>query len=206
MNREGRITGVYGAFAYREAGDLIKGNGKTMSAVYYLYLDYLRGYKCYANIDTSFTEPMNTADVYALFKDSTARDIAILLDEIQKDMNSTTGFTSPKTIVEFANIAAAQTRKRNINLYWTSQMARDVHIRVRNQTDILLQPIRVHATCGEGERSIRCQKASCDRPHYIQVYSREPDRRYPLVTLDCAAVGRLYDTSQVLTDKMVEDD
>lgn len=206
MNAEGRITGIYGAFAIRESGDLIKGNGKTMTAVYYLYLDYLRGYKCYANIGTSFTESMNTADVYKLFKDSTARDISILLDELQKDMNSTAGFTSPKTIVEFANIAAAQTRKRNINLYWTAQMARDVHLRVRNQTDYLLQPIRVHATKEPEERSDRCTKAACTRPHYIRVYSMEPARQNPLVTLDCCAVGSLYDTSQVLTDKMVPDE
>lgn len=203
MKTEGRITGIYGVWDYRSPGQLIKGNGKTMTAVYLLHLDYQRGYKAYANIDTNFTEPMNTADVYALFKDSTTENIAILLDEIQKDMNSTSGFTSPKTIVQFCNIAAAQTRKRNINLYWTAQRAMDAHLRLRNQTDILLQPSRVHATVEPGEPSHVCDKASCTRPHYIRVYCREPMRYRPIVTLNCATVGELYNTHQVLTDEMV---
>jgi len=197
--REGRITGIYGVWYDRLPGELIKGNGKTMTGVYLLYLDAKRGYKAYANIDTSFTDQMNTAEVYELFKDSTATGISILIDEIQKDMNSIAGFTSSKTLVEFCNIASAQTRKRDINLYWTTQRAQDIPLRLRVQTDILLQPIRVHA---DGSR---CMNASCDKRHYIKVYAKEPLKQHPIVTLDCVAVGRLYDSYQVLTDKMVDE-
>ena len=144
--REGRITGIYGVWYDRSPGELIKGNGKTMAGVYYLYLDHKRGYKTYANIDTAFTDNMTTSEVYELFKDSNARGISILIDEIQKDMNSIAGFTSSKTLVEFCNIASAQTRKRDINLYWTTQRAGDIPLRLRIQTDILLQPIRIHAS------------------------------------------------------------
>ena len=198
MNTEGRITGIYGVWYDRRPGELIKGNGKTLTGVYYLYLDHQRGYKAYSNIQTTFTDEMSTADVYELFTDSTAKNISILLDEIQKDMNSLAGYTPTKTLVEFCNIASAQTRKRNINLYWTTQRAADIPLRMRVQTDILLQPIRIHAD------GTRCTTASCGKKHYIRVYSREPQRIKPLKTLDCVAVGKLYDTSQVLTDKMVE--
>ena len=199
MKREGRITGVYGVWYDRSPGELIKGNGKTLTAVYLMYLDAKRGYKCYSNIETNFTDSMSTAQVYELFKDSNATGISILLDEIQKDMNSIAGFTSAKTIVEFCNIASAQTRKRDINLYWTTQRASDIPLRLRVQTDILLQPVRIHAD------QSRCTNASCERRHYINVYSREPMRLNPIVTLDCQAVGKLYDTCQVLTDKMVDE-
>lgn len=197
--REGRITGIYGVWYDRGPGELIKGNGKTLTGVYMLHLDNKRGYKCYANVDTTFTERMNTADVYELFTDSTATGISILLDEIQKDFNSLAGYTPVKTLVEFANIASAQTRKRDILLYWTTQRAYDIPMRVRVQTDILLQPVRVHA---DGSR---CTMAACpNRKHYIQVFAREPTRILPIVTLDCINVGKLYDTSKVLTDRLCD--
>ncbi len=196
MNREGRITGIYGVWYDRSPGQLIKGNGKTLTGVYLLNLDAHRGYKCYANITTNFTENMNTADVYEIFTDSTATGISILLDEIQKDFNSLAGYTPVKTLVEFCNIAAAQTRKRDINLYWTTQRACDIPLRARVQTDILLQPVRIHA-----DGSV-CRMASCSRRHYIKVYAREPFRQNSIITLDCINVGKLYDTSQILTDRI----
>ena len=199
MEREGRITGIYGVWNDRAPGELIKGNGKTLTAVYLLYLDAKRGYKTYANIDTSFTDKMNTSEVYELFRDSNATGISILIDEIQKDLNSLAGFTKSKTLVEFCNIASAQTRKRDINLYWTTQRAGDIPLRLRIQTDILLQPIRVHAD------NTRCTTASCSRRHYIKVFAREPFKHKEIVTLDCCAVGKLYDTRQVLTDRMVDE-
>lgn len=196
MITEGRITGIYGVWFDRQRGELIKGNGKTLTGVYLLHLDMKRGYKCYANIRTTFTEEMSTQEVYELFTDSQSTNISILLDELQKDINSLTGYTSTKLIVQFANIASAQTRKRNINLYWTTQRAMDIPQRMRVQTDILLQPVRVHSN---GER---CTTASCKQKHYVQVWAREPFRAKPIVTLDCQNVGKLYDTSQVLTDRM----
>lgn len=199
MRREGRITGIYGVWYDRAPGELIKGNGKTLTGVYFLHLDNRRGYKVYSNIQTTFTEEMSTNDVYELFTDSKATGISILLDEIQKDLNSLAGYTPTHTIVEFCNIASAQTRKRDINLYWTTQRAADVPLRMRVQTDILLQPVRVHAD------GTRCTMASCSRKHYVNVYSREPMRLKPLITLDCANVGKLYDTTQVLTDRLCSD-
>lgn len=196
MTIEGRITGIYGVWYDRSPGELIKGNGKTLTGVYMLHLDNKRGYKCYSNVKTSFTEEMSTSDVYELFKDSQATGISILLDEIQKDINSMAGYTSVKTLVEFCNIASAQTRKRDINFYWTTQRAVDIPLRMRTQTDYLLQPVRIHA-----DKS-RCTMASCSKKHYIQVYSREPFRLSPIITLDCINVGKLYDTSQILTDRI----
>jgi hypothetical protein len=198
--REGRITGIYGVWYDRSPGELIKGNGKTLTGVYLLNLDSKRGYKCYANIDTSFTEKMTTRDVYELFTDSTATGIAVLLDEIQKDFNSMAGYTPVKTLVEFCNIASAQTRKRDILLYWTTQRAHDIPLRARVQTDILLQPVRIHA---DGQR---CSTASCSKRHYINVFCREPARALPIVTLDCINVGKLYNTNQVLTDRICADE
>lgn len=200
MKREGRITGIYGVWYDRSPGELIKGNGKTLTGVYYLHLDSQRGYKCYANIETSFTEHMDTQEVYDLFTDSKATGISILLDELQKDFNSLMGYTPVKSLIEFTNIASAQTRKRDILLYWTTQRAADIPLRARVQTDILLQPVRVHAD------NKRCVMASCNRKHYIQVFAREPARRMPIVTLDCASVGKLYDTNQVLTDRIGDKD
>lgn len=198
MSREGRITGIYGVWYDRSPGELIKGNGKTLTGVYYLSLDEKRGYKCYANIDTTFTEHMDTKEVYELFTDSKATGISILLDELQKDFNSLMGYTPVKSLVEFSNIASAQTRKRDILLYWTTQRAADIPLRARVQTDILLQPVRIHP---DGKR---CVMASCSRKHYIQVYSREPARIRPIKTLDCANVGKLYNTNQVLTDRICD--
>lgn len=197
---EGRITGIYGVWNDRASGELIKGNGKTLTGVYLLTLDKKRGYKCYSNVDTTFTEHMDTSEVYTLFKDSKATRIAILLDEIQKDFNSLQGYTSVKDLVEFSNIASAQTRKRDILLYWTTQRAMDIPLRARVQTDILLQPVRIHA---DGKR---CTMPSCSERHYIEVFSREPYRMEPIVTLDCIKVGRLYDTNQVLTDGITQNE
>jgi hypothetical protein len=163
-------------------------------------MDMKRGYRVLANIDTSFTEKTSTAEVYEIFKDTNATGLSILLDEIQKDLNSAAGYTSTKLLVEFCNIASAQTRKRDINLYWTTQRAYDVPLKLRGaQTDILLQPVKVHSDMS------RCTRANCDRKHYIAVYAREPMRHKPIVILDCAKFTGLYNTNQVLTDKMVVD-
>lgn len=188
------ITGIYGIWDYRLPGEGIKGNGKTLTGVYYLYQDYMNGISCFSNIGTTFTERMTTQEVFDIFRDKSIHGVSILLDEIQKDINSRSGTTSPKLIKEFCNIAGAQTRKKDVNLYWTAQRAMDVDLRLRVQTDYLLHPVRIHAD------KTPCSKLTCEKTHYIAVYSMEPMIIKPIKFLSCQNVGKLYDTKEVITD------
>jgi hypothetical protein len=196
MKREGRITGIYSIFDARGRGELLKGTGKTITGMYYLRRDFENGYRALSNQETTFSESISTREVWDIFKDTEQKNLSIFLDEIQKDISSMPGVTDTKLIHAFCDIISAQTRKRNINLYYATQRLRAVHIRLIHQTDYLLQVQRVHSDTS------RCREPSCIKEHFIYVYSRDPHRDKPITILVPENIGKFFNTDAVLTDNM----
>lgn len=187
------IVGIIGCWDIRTGS--IKGNGKTTTLTYYLHEDFRSGRITYSNYETAFTQKMTTQDVFDIFRNKTASNISIGIDEIQKDISSID--PDIELIKEFCDIAAAQTRKKSIDLYWTSQRAMNVHKRLRIQTDYFIRPVRIHKDRSE------CQSYDCKKEHYIAVFSHQPYKIKPIIYLDCQEVGKLYDTNEILTDRVV---
>jgi hypothetical protein len=201
------IVGIYGCWDFRLPGEQIKGCGKTLAMVYYLYQDYLDGRRVFANCYTNFTKKMTTHEVYELFRDKETKRVAIGLDEIQKDLNSIR--LDPQLVIDFCNAASAQTRKKDVDMYWTTQRALDVDKRLRIQTDIFLRPVRCHSDgklCNRKQHEDGMKDGEgCRLPHFIRVYDYTDgrnSRQKPIITLSCDAVGELYDTYEVLTDSI----
>ena len=184
------ITAVVGIFEkISESG--IRGNGKSLTMSYYLYKDFLEGRRIYANYKLNFpSTKLNINDLTKLILKEELQNISIGFDEIQVVLNS---IGTKKEVLGPIDRLISQTRKRNVDVYYTTQRFRNVHIRLRQQTDIVLQPYKVHV-----DNSI-CYVDRCKKKHKIIVKSVYPfETNY--LELNCQKIGELYDSNEIIFD------
>lgn len=171
---------------------LLRGNGKTLSMVYYLYQDYKRGRRVITNFYTTFSEQKPLLDITTGVLDTDLQDVSLGFTEIQTVLNS---LGTKSNIITFIDEMVSQTRKRNVSIMWDTQRWMNVHIRLREQTDIVIKPFKTHT-----DKAV-CYKDSCNEKHYIFVMSEVPKRYSPLVVLDAEKVGALFDSNQIIREK-----
>jgi hypothetical protein len=169
------------------------GNGKTMAMTWFGYEDYLEGRKVLSNYKTSFTEMATVENMVEMFNTTDLQDITFLIDEIHVVFDSL-GHKQNKT--RLITNMITQTRKRNVDLYFTTQRWKNVHTRLRSMTAYVLQPIKVHPESGRV-----CNQDSCKAEHEIIITCVLPRKPWPLKILNCEAVGGLYNSNQIITEK-----
>jgi Zonular occludens toxin (Zot). len=185
----------------------IRGNGKTATMTYLLYNYYFRqGCKAYTNYFTSFSTILRTEDLANnLFenddtldeivrkgkRDEVERDNeikAIGIDEIQVFYDSY-GRVSKKSKL-FLNISLIQqSRKKNVDIFFTIQRLRDLEKRIRSQVDLYLIPTKYHK---DGKI---CSIDRCNEEHYIVVHRIDGKR---LFWFNIRDVSDLYDQLSVV--------
>lgn len=117
-----------------------RGSGKTLSMTITAYLKYLEGYTIYSNYKLNFpytTYTMTDIENYAKSKEKFAKSI-FLLDEAHVVVDSR---TSGKKFSRIFSYWVTQTRKKDIDLYYTTQFSRQIDVRLRIHTDIVVQCI-----------------------------------------------------------------
>ena len=180
------IVGTYDDTSYGS----IRGNGKSLTMVYFGYQAYKEGRQVYSNFYTSFSEILTLNEIIDMFKNQGLSDAVVMLDEAQVYLSN----TGEKAIVikELVNLFIAQTRKRGVDIYLTTQRYNNLHRQLRVQVDALLTPEKRHIN---GEI---CLQDNCQKKHLIYVY--RPDYEEPLIVLDAEKVGQLYNTNEIVLD------
>ena len=184
------IIGIIGCFQERWQTNPL-GNGKTMTMTWLGYCDYLEGREVVSNYKTTFTEEKNVEDMVNLFNTTDLQNISFLIDELHVVFDSL-GHKQGK--MRLITNMITQTRKRKVDLYYTTQRYMNVHKRLRDMTAYILLPYKIHL---DGNV---CNIDSCKEEHEIVITSQVPQKPWPLKILNCTACGTLYDSNQIIKE------
>lgn len=182
----------------------LRGNGKTLTVTNYLYEDYLEGRLIYTNYYTSFSNVMDTQKIVELIFNSDInkfQNVSIGIDEIQLILNSIG--TKGKALKFIMNLIA-QSRKRNVDIYYTTQRFLDIHKRLRTQTDMIFEPFKKHYHYEDNNLILdeTCIKDNCNKPHIICVYPKRPELFKIIKYIYADKVGNLYDSNQIIIEEL----
>lgn len=193
------IYAIVGGLSEAEIG--IRGNGKTATMTYFLFKAYLNKFQVLTNYHLNFSDPkgrkrtlkpplyLNAEEIKDKVLNDDLENITIGIDEIQLFLNS---LGEKKEIVKsFTNELMAQTRKRKVDAYWTTQIYYDVQKRARAQTDMILQPVKRHLN-----KDI-CVKDTCDKKHIIEIWSIYP-KKMLLQKIRAEVIGTFYDQNEII--------
>jgi hypothetical protein len=176
----------------------LRGNGKTLSMTYYLLMDYIKQNKnCFSNHYISFpkrknqiAKQANSEEIFNIIFDDELDNCSVGLDELPIYMNS---LDNDRDKIKFATKFIYQSRKKRINIYYTAQRQMDVHIRIRQQTDMTIIPTKYHYN------NEQCFRDNCKEDHYIVLICVYPVFK-PLRILDCQEIGKYYDSNEIIKE------
>lgn len=192
------LIAVVGTYTDMRMGS-IRGNGKTLTAVYLAYQAHKEGRKIITNFYTDFSEMLTLNEIVNEFKAKNLQNTVVILDEVQTYlMNSG---VKVKTLKEIINLFVAQTRKQNVDIIVTTQRYRNLHIQLRTQCDVFLIPFKYHID-KNGNLADLCKLDNCDKQHGIIVYKPEDNEFLPFV-LNPERVGKLYNSNEIILDEFV---
>jgi len=125
------------------------------------------------------------------------RKIAAGIDEIQVILNS---IGTQGKVVTFIDKMISQTRKRQTDVFYTTQRFLNVHKRLRVQTDMVMIARKYHYVEGE-PIALPCRKDRCENDnHVIALFSVVPYRQTPLMIIRAGVIGKLYDSDEVVDE------
>ena len=190
---------------YEDYGS-VRGNGKNVLETFALYEDYENGRKIFTNYYTTFSEQMSFQNIIQYLKDNPkefqSRGVSFGISEIQTAFNS---IGNSKAVTMLVSTVAAQTRKLNCDMYYDLQILWEAGNRLRNQTDVILRPIKLHAD------GTICLKDSCEEEHWVIAHSIKPPKPYNILrdekgnemAINCQEIGKLYDTNELIFDEII---
>ncbi len=115
-----------------------RGSGKTLSMTIELYKKYLQGYKIYSNYHLNFPYTPVTVDDLLTFAEAGMYfgNTVFAIDEIHIYFDSRASAKKRNMIFSyFLN----QSSKNDIDIYYTTQFARQVEIRLRLNTEVVIE-------------------------------------------------------------------
>jgi len=117
-----------------------RGSGKTLSMIHDAFMYWKRGHEIYGNMEEiifpgyKYIEPKNIQEIT---QDTEMHDCVLMLDEMQVQFDS---LNNNKQAREFSHFVQ-QMRKRRILVLMTTQVGRNIHLRIRQQRDIVARPM-----------------------------------------------------------------
>lgn len=173
----------------------IRGNGKTCSMVFYLYLYYLQGYEVWTNFYTTFSKVKGFQqminDLRKLRAENKNYKIVLGVSEMQDLINSV-GSTTEQT--KFVSSFANQIRKLDVDCLYDAQILKNVHIGLRRHTEHIRIPFKYH------KDGMECNFDRCDKDHIIEVFSQKPFKKKAVKRIRAWIVGQLYDSKEMIYD------
>lgn len=184
----------------------ISGTGKTCAMSGLGFFDSLNKKTIWSNYHTSFSDEvmgfqkmvdkivneLKPLTHYDPQKEERP-DIILLVTEMQEILNSC---GSENNKILFVDSFAHQLRKYGVDLYFDTQRFMNIQKRLRTHTDTIFIPYKRHFDLSS------CYAPRCLKPHYIDVYSQKPFIPKPIVRFNAVEVGKLYNTYQVVLDKI----
>ena len=197
------FTAFIGLYDDEETDLCIRGNGKTCSMVFYLYLYFKQNYEVWTNFKTTFSvvkgfqQMIN--DLRALREDEEKENIpkelrkkiVLGVTEMQDLINSM-GSSVEQTL--FVDSFTNQIRKLDADCLYDTQIFKNVHIRLRRHTENIRIPFKFHMDDSP------CNFDRCERKHYIDIFSFKPFHKERIRRLRAWEVGKLYNSSEQITD------
>ena len=156
------------------------GSGKTLLMVRYLLRDHAKGNRVYANFGLRGIdyEPLNVPD---LMQNSDISNVSIGLDEITVFLDCRKSGSKVNRLLSYFIL---QTRKRNVNLYYTTQDFGMVDLRLVNHTHFQI-------ICSDvGVEGVRKYSVIDLRDSHNLVFHR--------FYLDISRYYEFYDTNEVI--------
>ena len=191
---------IYGIIAKPMDYDLmggIRGNGKTASMTLLLKKLYFdEGWTVYTNYTTSFSALFSVnEDIEDLFQTKISKAV-IGIDELSLFANSYDRLRGKKPgtfLLEFIK----QSRKKACDFLFTDQRFKEIHKRLRFQTDDLLIATKYHY---DGKT---CEFDRCRKDHFFTIESINYEQSggeygFPPLTFPQSAIIDLYDTNEVV--------
>jgi hypothetical protein len=118
------------------------GSGKTLTMTYFAYQAHKKGAKVLSNYGLNFPHTLITSTDILNYADehSQLKDCFLAIDEMHIFLDCRK--SSKNTALTYMIL---QSRKRGVNIYWTSQHFRQVDLRLRNNTDLAVEchPVKV---------------------------------------------------------------
>lgn len=164
-----------------------RGSGKTLSMVKDAYIEYKRGRKIISNMSNiPFAYYMSNQEILSLNKESNIFNAVILIDEAQIFFDSRRSMK--KESINFSNFVQ-QIRKRDIDLYITTQFANAIEKRLRDHTDIIAKVKFL-------KQYNLCKVKYIDITSMVDEFEENPTEVE--VIYDATAIFKLYDTNQMI--------
>jgi hypothetical protein len=177
----------------------IRGNGKTCSMVFYLYLYHVLGYLVWTNFHTVFSDKIigfqEMIDTLRLMrKNGDNRKVVFGVSEMQDLLNSM-GTTKEQSL--YVDSFTNQLRKLNADLLYDTQIFKNVNIRLRRHTENKRIPFKYHIDGSE------CNFDRCEEKHIIKVFSLRPFKKGVRRILKAWEIGKLYNTNEMVIDQLI---
>ena len=170
------------------------GNGKTMTMTYYLAADKDDKRQVITNYYTRFSELMTVKEMVDYIMETDLKNISLGIDEMQLIFNS---LGRKRTKTELITTMITQTRKRKVDIYFTTQRWMLIDKILRDMTAYVIVPYKIHPDTGE-----ECFLDSCEYPHHeIIVQCMIPFKEIPLRILRASEVGKLYNSDEIIKEK-----
>ena len=173
----------------------MRGNGKTLSAVYLAYMEFQKGKKIYTNFYTTFSTMYKMNDLIQMFSDNKLHDCLVIIDEGQVYLNNSG--VSVKTRKSLITNFIAQTRKADIDIIITTQRFMQLHKELREQTDVILLATKYHYN--KHCLTEVCKVDNCQKDHAVRLFNMNTGLYLPYI-LDCKEIGKLYNSNEIVLD------
>lgn len=178
-----------------ESNTPISGNGKTCSMTGVSYLDSVKGRTVWSNYHTVFSdEVIGMQAMIEKIGNEPHPGLILCVSEMQQVLNSI-GSTYDQIL--FIDMFASQLRKLDVDLYYDTQRFNNIHKRLRIHTDNIFVPYKCHMD------NRPCNFNRCMKPHKIFLYSHKPRKDKWCAIFDASKVGKLYNTKEIVMDKLI---
>lgn len=131
-----------------------------------------------------------------IFTNKNLSNTTILLDEIQVYLPNQG--VKKGILKDLIGRFISQTRKREIDIFYTTQRFRNLNNQLRIHTDEILLPVKTH------EDGKQCASDKCKKDHYIHIFSQYSDDA--ITILSAANVGKLYNSNEIIFDTYISEE
>lgn len=166
------------------------GTGKTIIMVRYLLKDYLNELKLFTNFGLKNID-YNKLDVLEIMKNENLSGVSIGIDEITVFLDCRKSGSKMNRILSYFIL---QTRKRNVNLYFTTQSFNYIDRRMLEHTDIRVLCRHIYNENNEVVPNIKSYSIIDCR----DISSGVADIPIHRIYLDISKYYTFYDTNEVI--------
>lgn len=190
-----------------------RGSGKTLSMTRELYKKYLEGYTIFSNYKLNFPHTKYSPSDIMEYAENQKKFVKSIfaVDEIHVYLDSR---VSGRKINRVFSYFVTQTRKKDVDLYYTTQYPRQVDVRMRIHTDMVVECLSksvIHYVAGDMP-IVRSNYMMKGNEYSVQTYIQNTvsefgydNVRVIKYSFHANKYFKLYDTTEVIVPFKDED-